>query len=241
MPTPSRPDGRLPDQLRPVRITPDYTRWAEGSVLVEFGETKLICTASVENKVPPFLEGRGQGWVTGEYAMLPRSTHTRSGRNSGGRGQEIQRLIGRALRAAVDMKKLGPRQITVDCDVIQADGGTRTAAVTGGWVALALAIQRLGKSHAVPPEAMRLMVAAVSTGIVAGEPRLDLAYAEDSVAETDFNFVLTDGGGFVEIQGTAEGLPFTHEDYGKLVALANKGAAELFTVQKDALARARQP
>src|SRR5688572_13723131 len=156
-----RPDGRQPDQLRPVRITPDYTRWAEGSVLVEFGETKVICTASVENKVPPFLEGRGKGWVTAEYAMLPRSTHTRSGRNSGGRGQEIQRLIGRALRAAVDTKLLGPRQITVDCDVIQADGGTRTAAVTGGWVALAMAIRRLGKTHEVPADALRLAVAAV--------------------------------------------------------------------------------
>jgi ribonuclease PH len=235
----SRPDGRRADELRPVRITPDYTRWAEGSVLVEFGETKLICTASVENKVPPFLEGRGQGWVTGEYAMLPRSTHTRSGRNTGGRGQEIQRLIGRALRAAVDMKKLGPRQITVDCDVIQADGGTRTAAVTGGWVALALAIRRLGQS--VPADALKLMVSAVSTGIVAGEPRLDLAYAEDSSAETDFNFVMTDGGGFVEIQGTAEGAPFTDEDFARLMALARKGAGELFAVQKQALLQAREP
>ena len=234
-----RPDGRRPDQLRPVRITPDYIRWAEGSVLVEFGETKVICTASVENKVPPFLEGKGQGWVTGEYAMLPRSTHTRSGRNPGGRGQEIQRLIGRALRAAVDMKKLGPRSITVDCDVIQADGGTRTAAITGGWVALALAIGRLGKTHGVAAEALRLAVAAVSTGIVEGEPRLDLAYVEDSAADTDFNFVLTDGGGFVEIQGTAETTPFTHDDYNRLVALAQKGAAELFALQKDALGRAR--
>src|SRR5215213_9157589 len=184
-----RPDGRSADQLRPVRITPDYTRWAEGSVLVEFGETKVICTASVENKVPPFLEGKGSGWVTGEYSMLPRSTHTRSGRNP---------------------------------------GGTRTAAVTGGWVALAMAIQRLGKSHGVSPEALRLAVAAVSTGIVAGEPRLDLAYVEDSAADTDFNFVMTDGGGFVEIQGTAEATPFTHDEYTRLVALAQKGAKELF-------------
>ncbi len=236
-----RPDERAPDQLRPVKITPDYTRWAEGSVLVEFGETKVICTASVENKVPPFLEGRGTGWVTGEYAMLPRSTHTRSGRNAGGRGQEIQRLIGRALRAAVDMKKLGPRQITVDCDVIQADGGTRTAAVTGGWVALALALRRLGKTHGVPADAMRLAVAAVSTGIVEGQPRLDLAYVEDSAADTDFNFVITDSGKFVEIQGTAESTPFSHEDYVQLVGLAQKGARELFALQQDALARAGTP
>jgi ribonuclease PH len=234
-----RPDGRRPDQLRPVRITPDYTRWAEGSVLVEFGETKVICTASVENKVPPFLEGRGQGWVTGEYAMLPRATHTRSGRSPGGRGQEIQRLVGRALRTAVDLKKLGPRQITVDCDVIQADGGTRTAAITGGWVALCLAIRRLGKVAGAADDPVRLAVAAVSTGLVAGEARLDLAYAEDSQADTDFNFVLTDGGRFVEIQGTAEAAPFSHEDYQQLVTLAQKGAAELFDLQKDALARAR--
>ena len=236
-----RPDGRRPDQLRRVRITPDFNRYAEGSVLVEFGETKVICTASVEGRVPPFLEGKGQGWVTAEYAMLPRSTHTRSGRNPGGRGQEIQRLIGRALRAAVDMKKLGQRQITVDCDVIQADGGTRTAAVTGGWVALAIAITRLGRTHAVPAEAMRLAVAAVSTGIVEHEARLDLAYEEDSNAEVDFNFVLTDGGKFVEIQGTAESQPFSADDYAKLVALAQKGAQELFVLQKEALASAKAP
>ena len=223
--------------MRPVTITPDYTRWAEGSVLIEFGDTKVICTASVETKLPPFLEGKNQGWVTGEYAMLPRATHTRSGRNPGGRGQEIQRLVGRALRAGVDMKKLGPRQITVDCDVIQADGGTRTASITGGWVALALAVRRLGSS--VSPEALRFAVAAVSTGIVAGESRLDLAYQEDSAADTDFNFVMTATGSFVEIQGAAEGAPFSDEEYQKLVALARKGTAELFAAQKDALARAR--
>jgi ribonuclease PH len=233
-----RPDGRRVDQLRPVRITPDYTRYAEGSVLVEFGETKVICTATVESKVPPFLEGRGQGWVTGEYAMLPRSTHTRSGRNPGGRGQEIQRLIGRALRAGVDLKRLGPRQITVDCDVIQADGGTRTASVTGGWVAMALAIRRLAGTPAAT-EALRPAVAAVSAGIVAGEARLDLAYEEDSAADTDFNFVITEGGKFIEVQGTAEAAPFSHEDYLQLVALAQQGAAELFSAQRDALARAR--
>jgi ribonuclease PH len=220
-----------------VTITPDYTRWAEGSVLIEFGETKVICTASVETKMPPWLEGKNQGWVTGEYAMLPRATHTRSGRNPGGRGQEIQRLVGRALRAGVDMKKLGSRQITVDCDVIQADGGTRTASITGGWVALALAVRRLGGTIAA--EALRWPVAAVSTGIVSGEPRLDLAYDEDSAADTDFNFVLTGTGNFIEIQGAAEGAPFSDEEYGKLVALARKGTAELFAHQKDALARAR--
>jgi ribonuclease PH len=237
-----RRDGRQPDQLRPITITPDYTRWAEGSVLVEFGETKVLCTASVENKVPPFLEGKNQGWVTGEYAMLPRSTHTRSGRNAGGRGQEIQRLIGRALRASIDMKKLGPKSITVDCDVIQADGGTRTASITGGFVALALAIRRMSGAALAPgalPAAVRFAVAAVSTGIVSGEPRLDLPYDEDSAADTDFNFVMTDTGNFVEIQGAAEGAPFSDQEYQQLVALARKGTKELFAAQKDALARAR--
>jgi ribonuclease PH len=237
-----RRDGRQPDQLRPITITPDYTRWAEGSVLVEFGETKVLCNASVENKVPPFLEGKNQGWVTGEYAMLPRSTHTRSGRNAGGRGQEIQRLIGRALRASVDMKKLGSKSITIDCDVLQADGGTRTASITGGFVALALAIRRMGGAAAAPgamPAAIRFAVAAVSTGIVSGEPRLDLPYDEDSAADTDFNFVMTDTGNFVEIQGAAEGAPFSDQEYHQLVALARKGTKELFAAQKDALLRAR--
>ena len=236
-----RPDGRKPDELRLVRITPDYNRYAEGSVLVEFGETKVICTASVENKVPPFLEKQGKGWITAEYAMLPRSTHTRSGRNPGGRGQEIQRLIGRALRAAVVTKHMGERQITVDCDVIQADGGTRTAAITGGWVALALALRRLVPKEKLGKQPLRRAVCAVSTGIVAGEARLDLAYAEDSSADVDFNFVLTDGGQFVEIQGTAEGEPFSPEDYQRLVALAQKGASELFALQQQALAAAKQP
>jgi ribonuclease PH len=234
-----RPDGRKPDQLRPIRITPDYNRYAEGSVLIEFGETKLICTASVENKVPPFLERQGKGWVTAEYAMLPRSTHTRSGRNSGGRGQEIQRLIGRALRAAVNTKLLGERQITVDCDVIQADGGTRTAAITGGYVALALAVRRLCAKEKLGKDPMRRAVCAVSTGIVEGEARLDLAYAEDSAADVDFNFVLTDNGNFVEIQGTAEGEPFSPEDYQRLLALAQRGAAELVARQQQALREAK--
>ncbi len=234
-----RSDGRSPDQLRPVVITPDFNRYAEGSVLVEFGETKLICTASVEDKVPPFLEGRGKGWVTAEYGMLPRSTHTRSGRNPGGRGQEIQRLIGRALRMAVDTRALGPRQITVDCDVIQADGGTRTAAITGGWVALALAVRRLARKERIAKDPLRVAVAAVSAGIVDGQPRLDLPYAEDSAADVDFNFVMTDAGKFVEIQGTAEKEPFGAEDHARLIALAVKGTGELFALQRDALARAR--
>jgi ribonuclease PH len=234
-----RPDGRKADQLRLVRITPDYNRYAEGSVLVEFGETKLICTASVENKVPPFLEKQGKGWVTAEYAMLPRSTHTRSGRNPGGRGQEIQRLIGRALRTAVGTRDLGERQITVDCDVIQADGGTRTAAITGGWVALALAVRRLVAKEKLRKDPLRRGICAVSTGIVEGEARLDLAYAEDSAADVDFNFVLTDNGNFVEIQGTAEGEPFSPDDYQRLLALARKGATELFALQQKALSEAK--
>ena len=236
-----RPDGRRPDELRHVQITPDFNRYAEGSVLVEFGETRVICTATLEGKVPSFLEGQHRGWVTAEYAMLPRSTHTRSGRNPGGRGQEIQRLIGRALRTAVRLHALGTRQITVDCDVIQADGGTRTAAITGGWVAMALAIRRLAAREKLTGDPLRLSVAAVSTGIIGGEPRLDLAYAEDSAADVDFNFVLTDSGKFVEVQGTAESEPFSAEDYAKLVALAELGAKQLFALQKDALARAKQP
>jgi ribonuclease PH len=236
-----RPDGRRPDELRNVVITPDFNRYAEGSVLVEFGETKVICTATLESKVPSFLEGQHRGWVTAEYAMLPRSTHTRSGRNPGGRGQEIQRLIGRALRTSVKLGALGTRQITVDCDVIQADGGTRTAAITGGWVALALAIRRLAAREKLSGDPIRLGISAVSTGIVNGEPRLDLAYAEDSAADVDFNFVLTDTGKFVEIQGTAESEPFSAEEYTRLVDLAKIGAQQLFALQRDALARAKAP
>jgi ribonuclease PH len=234
-----RADGRRPDELRPVRITPDYNLYAEGSVLIECGSTRLICTASVEDKIPPFLEGQGRGWVTAEYGMLPRSTHTRSGRSTGGRGQEIQRLIGRALRAAVDTKVLGPRQIIIDCDVIQADGGTRTAAVTGGWVALALATRRMVKAGKIARDPVKLAVAAVSAGIIGGEPRLDLPYAEDSAADVDFNFVMTDGGNFVEIQGTAEKGSFSADDYGRLVVLASVGTKALFGLQRDALAAAR--
>jgi ribonuclease PH len=234
-----RPDGRNPDQLRAILITPDFNRYAEGSVLIEFGETRLICTASVEEKVPQFLEGQGKGWVTAEYGMLPRSTHTRSGRNTGGRGQEIQRLIGRALRAAVDTRALGQRQITIDCDVIQADGGTRTAAITGGWVALALATRRLRAAGKINKDPIRLGVAAISAGIIDGEARLDLPYVEDSAAQVDCNFVMTDSGRFVEIQGTAERDSFSAEEYAQLVALASGGMKTLFALQRDALARAR--
>ena len=238
-----RTAGRRADELRPITITPDFNRYAEGSVLIECGETRLICTASVEEKVPGFLEGQGKGWVTAEYGMLPRSTHTRSGRNTGGRGQEIQRLIGRALRAAVDMRALGPRQITIDCDVIQADGGTRTAAITGGWVALALALRRLQSAGKLPPkrtkDPLRLAVAAISAGIVEGEARLDLPYVEDSAADVDCNFVMTDSGRFVEIQGTAEKDSFSAEEYASLVGLASGGMKTLFALQQDALSRAR--
>src|SRR5215831_8203989 len=234
-----RPDGRRSDELRPITITPDFNKYAEGSVLITAGETQVICTASVEEKVPPFLEGKGKGWVTAEYAMLPRSTHTRSGRAAGGRGQEIQRLIGRSLRAAVDMRALGPRQITVDCDVIQADGGTRTAAITGGWVALALAARRLVRDGKIAADPLRLAVAAISTGIIDGEARVDLPYVEDSQAEVDCNFVMTGDGRFVEVQATAEKGAFSAEQYAALVALAAAGMQTLFARQREALARAR--
>jgi ribonuclease PH len=236
-----RPDGRRPDELRPITITPDFSKYAEGSVLIVAGETQVICTASVEEKVPPFLEGKGKGWVTAEYAMLPRATHTRSGRNPGGRGQEIQRLIGRALRAAVDMKALGPRQITVDCDVIQADGGTRTAAITGGFVALALAVRRMRAAGKIlgTRDPIKQAVAAISAGIVEGEARVDLPYVEDSNAEVDCNFVMTDAGAFVEIQATAEKDAFSPAQYGDLVALATGALKTLLARQREALERAR--
>jgi len=236
-----RPDGRKPDELRAITITPDVNRYAEGSVLVAFGETHVICTASVEEKVPPFLEGKGKGWVTAEYAMLPRATHTRSGRNPGGRGQEIQRLIGRALRAAVDTKALGPRQITIDCDVIQADGGTRTAAITGGFVALALATRRLRAAGKLPgaKDPIKQAIAAISAGIIDGEARIDLPYVEDSQADVDCNFVMTASGGFVEIQATAEKDAFSPAQYGELVALATGAMTTSLARQREALERAR--
>jgi ribonuclease PH len=236
-----RPDGRKPDELRALTITPDFSKYAEGSVLIAAGETQVICTASVEEKVPPFLEGKGKGWVTAEYAMLPRATHTRSGRNPGGRGQEIQRLIGRALRAAVDMKALGPRQITIDCDVIQADGGTRTAAITGGFVALALAVRRLRAAGKLPgqKDPIRQAIAAISAGIIDGEARIDLPYAEDSNAEVDCNFVMTEAGNFVEIQATAEKDSFSPEQYVQMVGLASAAMKTLIARQREALERAR--
>ena len=233
-----RQDGRLPDQLRPVSITRDYLRHPEGSVLVEFGDTKVICTASVEDKVPPFLKGKGQGWVTAEYGMLPRSTNTRTNRERsgpGGRSQEIQRLVGRSLRAVVEMSKLGERTVWVDCDVIQADGGTRTAAITGAFVAVADAIAKLGKSTAAGGAPIRDCVAAISVGMVGGRPILDLNYAEDSTAAVDMNVVMTGAGAFVEVQGTAEQTPFSKERLDELLALAGAGIGRLIGLQRRAL------
>ena len=237
-----RHDQRRPDQLRPVRITRHFTRHAEGSVLVEFGETRVLCTASVEESVPGFLKGKGQGWLTAEYGMLPRSTHTRSGREAArgkqsGRTQEIQRLIGRSLRAVVDLAALGERQIIIDCDVLQADGGTRTASVTGACVAVCDALDRLVAAGVLEKSPLRDMVAAVSVGIVNGEPVLDLDYVEDSSCDTDMNVVMTGSGGIVEVQGTAEGTPFSRAELDALLALAERGIARLVEVQKIALAQ----
>ncbi len=235
-----RPSGRKADQLREVGITRSYTRHAEGSVLVEFGETRVICTVSIEEKVPTFLKGSGRGWVTAEYGMLPRSTSQRMGREAvrgkqGGRTMEIQRLIGRALRAAIDLKLLGERTLAVDCDVIQADGGTRTASVTGSCVALIDAINYLRKNNLIDTDPVRHLVASVSTGIYDGEAVLDLDYAEDSNAGTDMNFVMTGAGEFIEIQGTAEGQAFTTEQMLAMTKLANKGIRELIGYQRKAL------
>jgi ribonuclease PH len=233
---------RPADQLRPVRITRGFTRHAEGSVLVEFGETRVLCTASVEEKVPGFLKGKGSGWVTAEYGMLPRATHTRgareaaSGRQSG-RTQEIQRLVGRALRSVVDLPALGERQVTIDCDVLQADGGTRCASITGSMVALADAVAWLKGRGLVTGEPLRDFVAAVSVGIVGGVPCLDLDYAEDSSCDTDMNVVMTGSGGFVEVQGTAEGAPFSRGEMDALLALATKGIADIVAMQKAALTK----
>jgi ribonuclease PH len=238
----SRPSGRRPEQLRNVKITRNYTKHAEGSVLVEFGDTKVICTASVDNSVPRFLRGKGQGWVTAEYGMLPRSTGSRMGREAargkqGGRTQEIQRLIGRSLRAAVDLKALGENTITIDCDVIQADGGTRTASITGACVALTDAIASLQKSAKIDSNPLNNMIASVSVGIYNGTPVLDLDYAEDSNAETDMNVVMNGDGGFIEVQGTAEAAPFSEEEFQQMMALAKRGIADLVKVQQMALAQ----
>ena len=237
----SRPSGRTADQLRPVRIERAFTRHAEGSVLVSFGDTRVLCTASVENRVPNFLRGKGEGWVTAEYGMLPRSTHTRSDREAargkqGGRTLEIQRLIGRALRACIDRNALGERTITLDCDVLQADGGTRTAAITGAYVALADAVNLLLKRGDIKKHPLIGAVAAVSVGIYRGEPVLDLDYPEDSDCDTDMNVVMNDGGGFIELQGTAEGHAFRRDELNALLALAEKGVGELFELQRAALA-----
>ena len=236
-----RPSGRAIDALRDVRFTRGYTRHAEGSVLVEFGHTRVLCTASVEDKVPGFLRGAGRGWVTAEYGMLPRATHTRSDREAArgkqsGRTQEIQRLIGRSLRAVFDLEKLGERTLTLDCDVLQADGGTRCASITGAWVAAHDAVAKLVATGALPASPIRDQVAAVSVGIYQGLPVLDLDYDEDSSCDTDLNVVMTGAGGFVEIQGTAEGEPFSRTQLDRLVGLADDGIARLVAQQKAAIA-----
>jgi ribonuclease PH len=235
-----RASGRAADQLRPVRFTRRYTAHAEGSVLSEFGATRVLCTASVENGVPHFLRNSGRGWLTAEYGMLPRATHTRTAREAargkqGGRTQEIQRLIGRSLRNVTDLSRLGERTITVDCDVLQADAGTRTASITGGYVALALALRDLAAQGKVPDDLLGDSVAAVSVGIVGGEARLDLCYEEDAGADVDFNVVMTGSGGFVEVQGTAEGTPFSRGDLEALLDLAGAGIGELTKIQHEAL------
>ncbi len=234
-----RPSGRAPDQLRELNFEPGFTKHAEGCCLVSFGETRVLVTASVEDKVPPFLRGKGQGWVTAEYGMLPRATHTRGNREAAkgkqsGRTQEIQRLIGRSLRAVVDLKKLGERQIVVDCDVIQADGGTRTASISGAWVALRIAVDKLLASGALTADPILTQVAAVSCGIYQGTPVLDLDYIEDSNAHSDGNFVLTGDGAIVEAQLTAEGATFDEEGLLRLLRLAKIGCAEIFKAQLKA-------
>ncbi|MBT4522058.1 MAG: ribonuclease PH [Halieaceae bacterium] len=235
-----RPSGRGPAQLRPISITRNYTRHAEGSVLVCFGDTKVICTASTESSVPRFMRGQGRGWVTAEYGMLPRSTNTRMGREAsrgkqGGRTVEIQRLIGRSLRAALDLGKLGENTITIDCDVIQADGGTRTAAISGACVAMIDAINHMQRNKAITEDPLVQMVAAVSVGVYQGIPVLDLDYPEDSGADTDMNVIMGESGGFIEIQGTAEGAPFARTELDNMLDLASTGIAELIATQRKAL------
>ena len=237
-----RPSGRRPDELRAVRFTPRYTRHAEGSVLAEFGDTRVLCTASIESKVPPFLKGKQQGWVTAEYGMLPRSTHTRTQREASkgkqaGRTLEIQRLIGRSLRSVVDREALGENTITVDCDVLQADGGTRTAAISGGYIALALAADQLVKARKIQRNPIHGQVAAISVGVYQGVPILDLDYQEDSEAETDMNVVMNDAGGYVEIQGTAEGHALQRAELDALLALAGRGIGQLIAAQAEILAK----
>ena len=235
-----RPSGRAPDELRPIRITRNYTKHAEGSVLIEFGDTKVICTASVESKVPGFLRGQGQGWVTAEYGMLPRSTGSRMGREAargkqGGRTMEIQRLIGRSLRAAVDMKALGEHTITIDCDVIQADGGTRTASITGGFVALADAINYMRNNKMIDNDPITNHIASISVGVYKGTPVMDLDYPEDSSCETDMNLVMNDEGGFIEIQGTAEDGAFSSDELNQMLSLGKQAIDLLIDKQREVL------
>jgi len=241
----ARTDGRAPDELRPVKITPGFLPYAEGSVLIEMGNTRVVCSASLEDRVPPFLRNSGQGWLTAEYAMLPRATQTRTGREIGrggpsGRTHEIQRLIGRSLRAIADMKVLAERTITIDCDVLQADGGTRTAAITGAYVAFALASRSLVKAGKISRSLTINQVAAVSVGIVGNTPLLDLKYDEDSRAEVDMNVVCTGDGRFIELQGTAEREPFSRQQMDELVAIATKGIAKLLEIQKTIISTADQ-
>jgi ribonuclease PH len=236
----ARPSGRAPDELRPVRFTRAHAKHAEGSVLVEFGDTQVLCTASVEETVPPFLRGKNQGWITAEYGMVPRATHTRTARDAArgrqsGRTQEIQRLIGRSLRAVADLRALGEHTVTLDCDVLQADGGTRTASITGAYVALAQACEALVARRLISASPLHGQVAAVSVGIVDGVPVLDLDYAEDSQAETDMNVVMNNGGAFIEIQGTAEGHAFRRHELDALLNLAAAGIGELLALQAQAL------
>jgi ribonuclease PH len=235
-----RPSGRAPDEMRAITIETGFTRHAEGSCLIAFGDTRVLCTASVEDRIPPWLRGKGSGWVTGEYSMLPRATHTRGDREAArgkqsGRTQEIQRLIGRSLRAVLDLKALGTHSITVDCDVLQADGGTRTAAITGGYVALVDAVQYLRRKKLVKKNPLYGQVAAVSVGIYNGRPVLDLDYAEDSEAETDMNVVMNEAGGFIEVQGTAEGHAFRRAEMDQMLDLAQAGIRQLMALQREAL------
>ena len=242
----TRPDGRAKDEMRPVKLTTGFTMYAEGSVLAEMGNTKVICTASVEEKVPPFLEGKGLGWVTAEYAMLPRSTNTRKKRDIkslklDGRSSEIQRLIGRSLRAAVDLGKIGQRTIWVDCDVLQADGGTRTASITGASVALAIAVNKLVAEGKLAESPMKRLVSAVSVGILGGEALLDLCYVEDKDAEVDMNLVMTDQGEFVEVQGSGEEAVFTADQMNRMLELGRKGLEEIAELQRQVIAEEDRP
>jgi len=235
-----RPSGRDPAAMREIRFIPDFTKHAEGSVLASFGDTQVLCTASIEERVPGWMRGKGTGWVTGEYGMLPRSTHTRSGREAaqgkqGGRTLEIQRLIGRSLRAITDMRALGERSVTLDCDVIQADGGTRTASISGAYVALAIAMERLAANGKLKKNPLHGQVAAVSVGIYQGSAVLDLDYAEDSEAETDMNIVMNSAGRFIEVQGTAEGHAFSDEEFSAMLALARGGIDEIIRMQNEAI------